>query len=171
VPAFEQHSFAFSTQEQLLGEHDEVARQQLERRVAAHLPGGRLALAITDNRYTMISVRRDRVNRGGPVYRVRLHHMFVGSPPTVTRALARYIALNEPAASRELGAFIDENQGIIRRQHRRRPPPLTLETSGECFDLQEVFDALNDVYFRGRIEARITWGPRGGRRRRRTSIK
>jgi hypothetical protein len=34
-----------------------------------------------------------------------------------------------------------------------------------------VYDALNDVYFRGSIEARINWGPRGGRRRRRTSIK
>src|SRR5262249_8035367 len=49
---------------------EEMARKTLERRISAHLESGRLALGITDNRFTMISVRRYR----GPVYRVRLHH-------------------------------------------------------------------------------------------------
>lgn len=150
---------------------DEMLRQRLERRIAGHLPAGRLALAITDNRHTMISVRRESAARGGPLYRVRLHHMFIEAPPPVARALARYIALNERHASRELGSYIDANQGIIRRAARRIPPPLALETRGEHFDLQEVFDSLNHRYFDGRIDARITWGPRGGRKRRRTSIK
>jgi len=97
--------------------------------------------------------------------------MFAEAPPTVARALARYIALNERGASRELGSYIDANQGIIRRASRRLPPPLTLETRGEHYDLQEVFDSLNQRYFEGRIDARITWGPRGGQRRRRISIK
>jgi predicted metal-dependent hydrolase len=148
---------------------DELARQQLEHRVAAHLPtpSGRLALAVTDNRFTMISVKRDK----GPVYRVRVHHMFLEAPPTVARALARYIALNEREASRELGAFIEENQRIIRRNMRRRAAPVTLETAGEIYHLQEVFDELNRRYFDGRIDARITWGPRSRKRLRRTSIK
>src|SRR5262245_24825741 len=49
---------------------DEAARLRLEKRVTAHLPAGRLVLVITDNRYTMISVRRDR----GQLFFVRLHH-------------------------------------------------------------------------------------------------
>jgi hypothetical protein len=156
---------------QELRHDDEIVRQSLERRISAHLPGGRLALAITDNRHTMISVRRETAGRAGPVYRVRLHHMFAEAPPTVARALARYIALNERNASRELGSYIDANQEVIRRVTRKQPPPLTLETRGEHFDLQDVYDSLNDRYFGGKIEARITWGPRGGRRRYRTSIK
>ena len=146
---------------------DEAGRQRLERRIAAHLPSGRLALAVTDNRYTMISVRREK----GPLYRVRLHHMFLAAPPQVTRALARYIAVNDAIASRDLGAFIDDHQGTIRRATRRQPPLPTVETLGEIFDLQEVYDALNRRYFDERIEARITWGTRSQKRRRRTSIK
>lgn len=146
---------------------DEAARQRLERRILAHLPSGRLALAVTDNRYTMISVKRDK----GPLYRARLHHMFLDAPPHVTRALARYIALNDQDASRDLGRFIEQNQERIRRSARRRQAPITLETRGEIFDLQEVFDELNQRYFGSRIDARITWGPRSLRRRRRSSIK
>jgi hypothetical protein len=146
---------------------DEAGRQRLERRISAHLPGGRLAVAVTDNRHTMITVRREK----GPAYRVRLHHMFVEAPPFVTRALGRYIAINCQDASRLLGEYIDENQDAIRRGSRRKVQPITLETSGVCYDLQEVFDDLNGRYFGARIDARITWGSRGGKRRRRTSIK
>ncbi len=170
VPAFEPMTLAFDSSPaklRLAPSEDEAARQHLERRISAHLASGRLALGITDNQFTMISVRRDR----GPVYRVRLHHMFVTAPPPVTRALARYIAENESHASRYLSTYIEQNQHIIRRASRRRAPALTLETQGEVFDLQDVFDDLNRMYFEDKIDARITWGTRGGRRRRRTSIK
>ena len=172
VPALEQASFALDefdlrpTSALPLGS-EETARKTLERRISAHLETGRLALGITDNRFTMISVRRYR----GPVYRVRLHHMFVTAPPPVTRALARYISHNESDASRDLSRFIEENQEAIRRAPRRRPPALTLETMGEVYDLQTLYDDLNATYFDDQIDARITWGARGGRGRRRTSIK
>src|SRR5262249_19091753 len=39
------------------------------------------------------------------------------------------------------------------------------------YDLQEIFDGINRRYFNGRIEARITWGQRGGKHKRRNSIK
>lgn len=170
MPAFEQTSFAHGAEVPGcfdLGPSEEHARKALERRISAHLQAGRLALGITDNRFTMISVRRDR----GPVYRVRLHHMFVEAPPPVTRALARYISHNESQASRDLSLFIEANQSAIRRAPRRRPPALTLESQGEIFDLRQVFEELNFVYFDDKIDARITWGARGGQRRRRTSIK
>jgi hypothetical protein len=170
VPAFDQMTLALSptpARRGLVLVDDEAARQHLERRIAAHLTNGRIALGITDNQFTMISVRRDR----GPVYRVRLHHMFVSAPAVVARALARYISHNEGQASRFLSRYIEENQHVIRRASRRRAPALTLETLGEVYDLQEVFDDLNHMYFEGKIDARITWGARGGRRRRRTSIK
>jgi hypothetical protein len=146
---------------------DETARQRLERRIAAHLVPGRIALAVTDNRYTMISVKREK----GFLYRVRLHHMFLSADSQVVRSLARYILQNDPIASADLGRFIDENQAQIRRARRRKQVAVTLETKGEIFDLQDLFDGLNQKYFGGRIDARITWGQRTAKRRRRNSIK
>lgn len=142
----------------------EDAIERLERRITAHLPGGRLTLAVTDNRHTMISVKRDK----GPHYRARVHHMFLEAPPVIMRALARYIAHNEPESSRALGEFIDQHAHAIKGVRRRSE---ALRTRGKHFDLQDLFDSLNHRYFEGNIEARITWGGRGGRARKRTSMK
>ena len=144
------------------------AEVSLARRIRAHLARGSLAITLTDNRHTMISVRRD--HRGGPRYRVRLHHMFADADPIVTRALARYIGQNDPAASRVLGAFIDSQQHRVRPLARALSTP-ALETRGRHFDLEAIYDDLNDRYFGGAIRARITWGQRCGKPRRRNSIK
>ena len=140
----------------------------LGRRIRAHLPKGTLAVTLTDNRHTMISVRRDQ--RRGPRYSVRLHHMFADADSTVTRALARYIGANDPDASRVLGAFIDSHQHRVRPFGRAAHAPV-LEPRGRHFDLQQIFDDLNARYFGGTIDARITWGQRCGKPRRRNSIK
>jgi hypothetical protein len=128
---------------------------------------GRVALAVTDNRYTMISVKREK----GPLYRVRLHHMFLQAEIHIVRTLARYIAQNDAGASNDLGRFIDRNQLKIRKVRRRKPVAVTLETVGEVHDLQDIYDGLNRRYFGSGIEARITWGQRSAKRRRRNSIK
>ncbi len=144
------------------------AELSLTRRIRAHLPRGSLSVTLTDNRHTMISVRRDHTR--GPRYRVRLHHMFADADPIVTRALARYIGQNDPTASRVLGAFIDTHQHRVRPLGRSRAP-ITIETRGRHFELQEMFDDLNRRYFAGAIQARITWGQKCGKPRRRNSIK
>jgi hypothetical protein len=144
----------------------DVARRRLERRIRAHMPGGALEVSFTDNRYTMISVRREPSRRR---YRLRVHHMFADAGAGVTRALARYVCDNDAGASRLLGRFIDEHQHRVRP--RRAKAKLPVVTDGACFDLREIFDDLNRRYFGGAIDARITWGARGGRRSRRTSIK
>ncbi|HEX3761014.1 MAG TPA: hypothetical protein VHW23_20105 [Kofleriaceae bacterium] len=168
---------------------DEVtdAQDSLERRIRAHLAHGRVQVTLTDNRYTMISVRRigarDRAagdaagGAGGKAprgadrrYEVRLHHMFVDADPVITRALAHYIADNDADASRILGDFIDANSGHVRGRARRAPTQLIF-TAGEHHDLRDIFDELNARYFDHRIDAAITWGPRSGRPRRRNSIK
>ena len=144
------------------------AELSLTRRIRAHLPRGSLSVTLTDNRHTMISVRRDHTR--GPRYRVRLHHMFADADSIVTRALARYIGQNDPSASRVLGAFIDSHQHRVRPLGRTRQL-VAIETRGRHVDLQEMFDSLNQRYFAGAIEARITWGQKVGKPRRRNSIK
>lgn len=157
------------------------AQDSLERRIRAHLSRGRVQVTLTDNRYTMISVRRiaarpeDRAAAGRARgaerrYEVRLHHMFADADPVITRALAHYIADNDAAASRILGDFIDANAGHVRGRARRAPTQVIF-TAGEHHDLREIFEELNARYFDNRIDAAITWGPRSGRPRRRNSIK
>ncbi len=143
------------------------AQDSLERRIRAHLSRGRVQVTLTDNRYTMISVRRIAKERR---YEVRLHHMFVDADPVITRALAHYIADNDPDASRVLGDFIDANAGHVRGRARKAPSQVIF-TAGEHHDLRHIFDELNARYFDNKIDAAITWGARCGRPRRRNSIK
>ena len=147
-----------------------AAQDSLERRIRAHLSKGRVTVTLTDNRYTMISVRRVPVTGSGRRYEVRLHHMFADADPVITRALAHYIADNAPDASRVLGEFIDQNAGYVRGRARRQPTQV-IYTAGEHHDLRVIFEDLNARYFGGKIDAAITWGARTGRPRRRNSIK
>ena len=143
------------------------AEDSLERRIRAHLTRGRVEVTLTDNRYTMISVRRLAKARR---YEVRLHHMFAQADPVITRALARYVADNDADASRILGDFIDQNSAHVRGRARRAPAQVIF-TAGEYHDLRQIFDELNARYFNNQIDAAITWGARTGRQRRRNSIK
>ena len=158
-----------------------AAQDSLERRIRAHLARGHVQVTLTDNRYTMISVRRiapkdrprssrSRTERNERRYEVRLHHMFADADPVITRALAHYIADNDADASRILGDFIDANADHVRGRSRRAPTQLIF-TAGEHHDLRTIFDELNARYFDNRIDAAITWGARSGRPRRRNSIK
>jgi predicted metal-dependent hydrolase len=152
---------------------DEQARKQLEVRIlgamGAQAADARLALAVTDNRYTMISVKREK-----GLFRLRLHHMFLDADHDVVSALGKYVARNDRGASQMLSRFIDINHRKIRRARRRRPTVFTIETRGEVHDLQEIYNEINKAYFDNRIDARITWSQRaqpGAKRRRRNSIK
>jgi hypothetical protein len=137
--------------------------------LALYLPPGKtLELALTNNHYSMISVRRKLDG-----YRLRLHRMFVGAEARIVRALARYVVHNDRRASTLLGEYIEEHQHIIRQQERR-PRHIKLRTAGRHHDLQAIYARLNAELFGGALDARITWGPGGGQRdgvRRRRSIK
>ena len=134
--------------------------------LALYLPPGKvLELRLTNNHYSMISVRRKPDG-----YRLRLHRMFVGAEPRTVRALARYVVHNDRRASTLLGDYIERHQHIIRQQ-KRRPRQMHLRTDGRYHDLKAIFDRLNAAHFAGGLEARITWGPVTSRGRRRRSIK
>ena len=141
----------------------------LARRIRAHLDRGQVHVTLTDNRYTMISVRRAARGHGPRRYDVRLHCMFADADPVITRALARYVADNDRDASRILGDFIDANQDVVRGA--RKSPAQIILTAGDHHDLRAIFDELNARYFGDSITAAITWGARCARPRRRHSIK
>ncbi|PRQ02573.1 SprT-like family protein [Enhygromyxa salina] len=148
----------------LPGSQQEVLRVELQDRLGAYLSRGRARVVITDNLRTMMSVKR-----GQGVYTFRLHHMFIDAPPTILRGVVAYAERQDPAASELLRSFIDANEDAIRQRSGARP--LSIDVEGRFANLQEIFDELNEYYFGGAIKARITWGPRTKRKRKRASIK
>ncbi|MGI5861745.1 MAG: SprT-like domain-containing protein [Myxococcales bacterium] len=125
--------------------------------------GRPVRLCVTDNRSTMLSYRR-----GQQLLSVRVHHMFLGAPEKVVRAVADYAGRGRKEAGKIIDEFVRANSDRIRRDEggSRAAPPLVAK--GKTWDLQEIFDQLNAVYFEGRIEARIGWGRATTGRRRRT---
>jgi hypothetical protein len=138
---------------------------QLEHGVGGHLPPGKvLELRMTDNRHTIISVRRGRES-----YQVRVHRMFAAAEPRLVRALARYVVHNDQRASAQLSEFIESHQDQIRRKPRRARR-LVVRTRGRIHDLGAILDRLNALYFDGSLDLRIAWGT-ARRRKAQRSIK
>jgi len=147
-----------------VGEAREQARVEFQARLAAYLERGRARVIVTDNTYTMVSVKR-----GDGVVTFRMHHMFLDAPPAVLRALGRYAETQDRRSARVLRAYIESNEHRVR--DGEAPRPVALDVEGKYHNLQKIFDALNAFYFEGRIRARITWGVRGRRKRSRESIQ
>jgi hypothetical protein len=142
----------------------EEARAALQQRLAAYLRKGRPRIVLTDNVHNMVTIKR-----GQGLFTFRLHHMFLDAPSVILRALAHYAARQDRDAAAALRSYIDANEHRIRRRDELRPIPVDVE--GKHHNLQEIFDDLNARYFGERIEARITWGPRGRRKKGRGSVK
>ncbi len=150
-------------------EPEEAARRELELRISAHMPRGRLTVRITDNRHTILSVKRSGMN-----FCLRLHHMFLDADGSIIQAVARYVSANDPVAESAVSDYIDDNQRKIRKPVRRRRTTISLETRGQFHDLSQMYDEINALYFDGAIDARVTWGHRAPperRARRHNSIK
>lgn len=125
-------------------------------------PELKVLLSVHDNRSTMISFRRQP-----PLLKIRAHHMFLDAPPHVVRAIAEYAGNGNAAAGSQLDTYIAERQTSINALPRKEVP---LESRGQCFDLQALFDDLNRAHFSSGVQARIGWG-RHTTKRRRKSIR
>ncbi len=131
----------------------------LARRLAGELRL-QVRLSVTDNRSTMVSYAR---KSGGLT--LRIHHMFLDAPEAILRALADYAGRGHLRAGRVLDGYIRAQESRIRTERRRAAE---LKPRGRCFDLGEIFDALNGRFFQGTIQARVGWGRAVSRRRRKT---
>ena len=124
-----------------------------------------LRLTITDNRRTMLSLKRR--NEG---VEVRLHHMFLHGDAVTWDALGDYLFDGERSAAQCIARYIERHRERIRRELRR---PIALCTAGAHHDLSEIYDAINRRYFSSAVDAHITWGrdPNARSRAARRSIK
>ncbi|MDX9972943.1 MAG: hypothetical protein RBU21_08140 [FCB group bacterium] len=132
------------------------------RRALERVTGRKVALIVTDNTSTMMTVRRDR---SSGELKLRIHRMFLQADPGVIRALGDWVKRPRDGTS---GAVIDEfirkHRHLIHRRHRSD----TLVTEGLHHDLKEMYDFLNRRFFNGTVTARITWGRMPPSRRRRS---
>ena len=122
-----------------------------------------IEVAVTDNTSRLMSIRRRR--KDGPV-QVRVHHMFLSAPPRIVRALAAWI--QSPRAKRAdglLNEFIREHAHLVREDSVRA---IRTVTQGRCFDIQALFNAINQEEFGNVVNAAITWGRMPASRRRRS---
>lgn len=146
----------------LMSRQEALAKARvLGQRIAESLGADfKVLLSVHDNRSTMISFRRQP-----PLLKVRVHHMFLDAPDHVVTAIADYAGKGVRAAGQVLDDYIAARQERIRALPKR---PAALEARGRCFDLQVLFDELNQQHFQGGIRARIGWGRQTGRRRRKS---
>jgi hypothetical protein len=126
----------------------------------------RVTVVWTNNRSVMLSLKGHA--RDG--YHLRLHHMFLQAPDTVWHALAAYIRNTKGAAREILRTYIQQHQHTICQPPQPAPRSPLLQARGHYFDLEAIYQELNQTYFANRIQARITWS-RQPSKRPRTSIR
>ena len=138
--------------------NDEAALQrELER-----LTGRAVALTVTDNTSTMMTVRR---KGNGAAIELRIHRMFLKADSGVVRALGDWVKRPRAQSSGEvIDEFIRTHRHLIRRGKRH----VTYLTKGLHHDLQVLYDELNRLYFNNEVTAHITWGRMAPPRRRRS---
>lgn len=147
-----------SPQETTLSQADSVALLQTQ--LSLYVVPYELHVVITQNRATMVSVKRDRHK-----YTLRIHTMFLRAPSAVIEALGKYIAQNDKSASKTLQAFIDGHEQVV---HSILPVG---SAQGKIHNLQEIYNELNQRYFSGGIKARIVWGARIAAKHKQRSIR
>ncbi len=147
-------------------EFDSRSSALFEKRLRVWLEDVHFSLALTNNRYSMVSVKR---NPGH--YRVRLHICFLEADEEILKALARYIKNHEPRATQVLREYIrTQKSGTGLSSGGKKSAPV-IHTKGLVYDLQEIFAELNQRYFGNEIQAAITWGRRGSSGRRQRTIR
>lgn len=110
--------------------------------------GTPVSLTITDNSARMLSARVK-----GDTAHVRLHRIFLDAGDEVLREAALFIKKRR-GSTPLIRKFIKEKSGSIKKKHKT----VELKTRGRHYDLKEIFDRINGIYFEDKIKSPITWG-------------
>jgi len=112
--------------------------------------GMKLQLKINDNRSTMLSVRWEPDHA-----KVSLHRMFLQAPKNIMDSLACYLRREDENLSPNIRSFIEENLQKLDYTHLVKQEKL--DTQGNVYDLQQIYDDLNEEYFDKKLKLFITW--------------
>ena len=112
--------------------------------------GPHLLVTLNNNRSTMLSVRWEP-----KCTKVSLHKMFLKAPPLVVDALAGYLKERKKKIPQSIKAFIGSHASSL--DHTHLVDPKELSTEGKYVKLCSVYHNLNNFYFHGKLNLRITW--------------
>lgn len=110
----------------------------------------RIQLRINNNRSTMLSVRWEP-----DCTRVSLHRMFLEAPQNIMQDLACYVRQEQENISPVVKEFIEDKLKLLDYSHELDLDKL--HTKGHVYNLQKIFDALNQEYFSNQLKLYITW--------------
>lgn len=118
------------------------------------LPG----VVLTDNRRLIL-----RVKYVSGEAHLRIHRCFAEAPDEVMDAVAGFVSRRTKNRRAIIGAYFESQKLNYEVPVRVRNRKVT--AAGACHDLAEIFDDLNGRFFGRTVDAKITWGRAGGRRR------
>lgn len=109
-----------------------------------------IRLTINDNRSTMMSISWTQ-----GIARVSLHRMFLAASREVLFALARYIRGEVKGVPLIVKQFIGGNLPRFDYSHELKGRRLV--SRGVVYDLQALYEELNEYYFATPLDLKITW--------------
>ncbi len=118
-------------------------RKRLEERL-----GRKANITFTNNRVSLISVYHKK-----DVLNIRLHKMFLHADEEVLQAITDFIK-NRKSPNNIIRDFVKQCQCTYNSHNK----PHTIKPMGKHYNLEEIFDNLNNLYFNNMVDAKITWG-------------
>ncbi|MBF0473283.1 MAG: hypothetical protein HQK91_12225 [Nitrospirae bacterium] len=122
--------------------------------------GRQITLILTDNTSSMISVKFSK-SRSHNILIVRLQKIFLIADSEIHDEIASFI-LNRKTPLPKTNLFIKENSNIINSNKSKRY--IKLRPLGRHYNLEEIYNRINEAYFENSIASQITWGRKAVRR-------
>ena len=114
--------------------------------------GLRIDLVITDNRSSMLSFQPGRHSAT-----LRLHRMFLSAGPEVISALGLWLKRGRcKRSAKVIDHFIDEHRHLVDAAKPKNR--IRLRSEGDVYDLQELYNEVNQEQFDRAVDVPITWG-------------
>lgn len=127
-------------------------------RLLESFSGRKLKIKFNENRSTMLSVRWEPDH-----VKISMHRMFLHAPRNVMESLACYIRKENRSLGHEVKRFIDEN--IHTLDYSSTVNRKQLVTQGNMYDLNALYQKVNQEYFDGHLDLKITWYGRTERKK------
>lgn len=123
----------------------------------------KVKLKINDNHSTMLSVKWDP-----DCTKISMHRMFLEAPSNIMEALACYIQKENDPLCPTVQAYIDEK--LRTSEYTYQLSMEKIVTKGKYYDLQALYDSLNNEYFDGQLNLSITWFGKNSKKKERSQL-
>ena len=114
------------------------------------LLGKKIELLLKDNRSVFLRIKKSFFS-----LKITLHKVFLEADEDDLAALKEWVTKKSSASQQHLRDFF--NKRLLNRNYSHQLNLATLKTTGQHYNLQEIYDHLNQFYFQGALDLKITW--------------